>query len=172
MTSRDAAIKAQLDAFERHIGRRKPNVSRFDRLIIERNLLDRTVKVEGQAIVLEAGIVKPRPKNSFMPGEFKEDPQYSITVMFAKKTEDIYGQALVKPAPGVYQVRAEVTQHHAGQLFQGFKLEWVLPTGWSFAGGGAFTYHEFISNPTVATRLATYASGTKGWKVILREWYR
>lgn len=72
-----------------------------------------------------------------------------------------------------YQIQVRLTQHHAGQLFQGVALEWHKPAGWTWMDGkGDVTYHEFVSNPVVVLRIARYDSGEKGWRVITKEWYR
>lgn len=89
------------------------------------------------------------------------------------KTDDTGRTVDRTAAERTYQIRVRLTQHHAGKLFQGVALEWHKPVGWVWTDGhGDLTYHEFVSNPVVVLRIARYDSGEKGWRVIIKEWYR
>lgn len=173
-TSKQETIAAQLRAYEADMGfRGYPRRSRFDRIVFGRNWIDRQITGERRSGRVEHIVVGARGKDRYLPSEFVNDPQFSVDVMLAPRGESIYGASLFNPTPGVYQVRAAITQHHAGTLFQGCQLKWLLPAGWSWADGhSTFTYAEFISNPLVITRLARYSSGTAGWKVVVVEWFR
>lgn len=171
-TTRDAVIRQQLQAFERQLSGARRG-SRFERQLIAGNLIDSTTRVDRQSTSLAKESSRLRLRDRYLPADFLKDPQYDVDVMLAERDDDIYSPTLVDPKAGVYQVRAEITQHHAGPAFQGCRLEWRLPAGWSFADGhGAITIAEAISNPIVITRLARYASGKAGWKVVVIEWFR
>lgn len=169
--TQEELIRQQLREFER--GMQYQRGSRFDRLTIAGNLIDATARTQQAAGRLATRASKTRPKDRYLPTEFRTDPQYTLHVSLAPKADNVYTEPLVDPVPGVYQVRLELEQTHDGPLFQGCQLEWQVPAGWSLADGNpTITYHEFISNPIVIDRLATYASGKKGWRVVILNWYR
>lgn len=166
------SLQQQLDEFEAAVRQR---LSRFERLLIAANLIDTTKGLKSTTqSTAQAVNLTPR-KDRFVAGIGKEDPQYSVDVTYcpASGDDDIFTEPLVNPTAGSYLVRFAVTQHHAGLLFQGFELRARLPAGWSFADShGEYTVHEFISNPTVIVRKASYSSGTKGFKGVVSHWYR
>lgn len=170
--TRDEIIKEQLREFERQLARR-PTGTRFERLLIGGNIIDATSATAKQAGSVAKGAAKTKLVDRYLPSEFKPDPQFDVDVSLAPTTDDFYSPTLINPTAGTYQVRAAITQHHAGPLFQGCRLKWWLPTGWSWVdGNGTITIAETISNPIVITRLAHYSSGDDGWKVTVEEWYR
>lgn len=80
---------------------------------------------------------------------------YQIGVSFALENEGVYSE----PLPSVegnrlYQIRVALAQYQAVPLTMGWALQWALPVGWTFFDGlPAVTYEEFVSNPTIVTRM-------------------
>ena len=172
-TSREETLQQQLDQFEREMKGLRNRLSRFERLLVKNNIIDSTNQTAREARDTSRMVVLTSKRDRHIAGKVIEEVRYSVHVLFSPDGE-VFTEPLVNPTAGtVYQIRVEVTQHHPGPDFQGFRLFWRLPSGWAFADGhGDTTEHEAVSNPTVITRKATYSSGSAGWRVVTRRWYR
>lgn len=176
------STESQLRAYERQTKAPDRDPSFVRVTIGPTNIIDTTKRTSKAGTATAKATTKPDGKDRHVAAVQLTEPQYDIDVDLSSKSsasaktahEIIWTEPLVNPIPGTtFQVRASVTQHHAGEPFQGVKLDWRLPVGWAWADNkGQYTYHEFVSNPVRIQRLAKYLSGVEGWRVIIAEWYR
>jgi hypothetical protein len=131
--------------------------SRFERQVWVGNWLDKieTVSKKTEVIIRKSQAASVATRSLGYHGDTKRGEMYQIGVSFALQNEGVYSE----PLPSVegnrlYQIRMALAQYQAYPLVMGWALEWHLPTGWVWIDGlGATTYEEFVSNPTVVTRM-------------------
>lgn len=192
--SPDAAriAKAKRD-FDAKAGKPVRPATSFERIKLgQNNFIDSTGETARRLAKAAKKATKVAPKERHIAAAQRDEPQYSLELHFSSESDAevkelravTYTEPLINPdskddgtlktaSERTYQIRVRLMQHHAGRLFQGVKLVWMKPVGWEWTDGkGDTTYHEFVSNPLVILRIARYESGTKGWRVIIDEWYR
>lgn len=166
----------QLRAFDKNLAHpRGWTATRFPRTLIFNNLLDAAERERRRRLAASKATTKQKKKDRFVAANTEENPQYTVNVAFSLDGQ-YFSEPFVNPvADKKYQVKVTVTQHHGGKLFQGLGLQWVAGAGWIIKDDQpTTTYHEFISNPLVITRIYQsphVIAAQVGFRIHLIDWF-
>lgn len=156
-----------------------PPGTRFGRELLTRSILNDIQKVSGLVRQLPNVWIGARSANRFVfaPTDVPEDPQFELEVQFSPDDGYTFDAPLVQPLPDrLFQIRLRFSQHVGERdMLRGTGIEWILPTGWTFADGlDAVLYDECVSNPMVVTRLIRSPAAVipAGFRLVVTSTYR
>jgi hypothetical protein len=157
---------------------REPAPSRFEAQVwAGGSWIDRVALVsrDTRRVVRQVRSLTYSQRKAGFHGVTERGDMYQIGVSFALTGESVYSE----PLPSIegnrlYQVRMALAQYQATPLVMGWALDWYLPTGWVFIDNlGTRTYDEFVSNPTVVTRVvrSPVNPAPAGFRIIVAQKY-